>query len=55
MDQENWFKEEFERARQRNTDLPPYARMIVTSPLLSAHSRSVAPVEQDVAATPDHA
>lgn len=48
MEQENWFKEEFERAKQRNAEIPPHARMIVTSPVLSAHSRSSSPIGPEV-------
>lgn len=37
---ENWFREEYERAKARNAQIPLHARMIVTNPVLSAHVAS---------------
>lgn len=36
----NWFREECERAKARNAEVPAHARMIVTNPALSAHTRA---------------
>ena len=35
----SWFRDEYERAKARNAQIPEHARMIVTNPTLSAHSR----------------
>jgi hypothetical protein len=37
--QNTWFYEEYERAKKRNALIPPHARMVVTNPILSAHTR----------------
>lgn len=34
---ENWFREEYERAKVRNAQIPRHAQMVVTNPALSTH------------------
>lgn len=46
MERNSWFKQEFDRAKKRNAKLPAHARMVVTNPVLSAHSRAEAPVRK---------
>jgi hypothetical protein len=35
---QNWIAEEFDRANDRTSQLPPYAKMIVTKPLTAGQT-----------------
>lgn len=37
----SWFREEYERAKKRNAQIPSHARMVVTNPDLSEHRQAV--------------
>lgn len=37
---ESWFRVEYERAKRFNASIPEHARLVVTNPALSAHTRT---------------
>lgn len=38
MANQTWFRSEFEKAKKFNSELPPHARLVVSSPVNSAAS-----------------
>lgn len=53
MANHTWFRSEFEKAKKFNSELPPHARLVVSSPVTSAGSRTTQNAEHPPASEPD--